>query len=68
MKRMLGRLLAALVILVLALAVWFTKPWDDLQSWRWYTMMFEGPRAALFTHCEVIQPQGVLETEWGLGF
>jgi hypothetical protein len=60
MKRIAKCALVALSILLLGFAVRLFKPWDDLQSWRWYTMAFESPRADLFTHWEVIQPQGQL--------
>ena len=46
--------------LLLAAAIWFTKPWDDLQTWRWYTMPVEGLRADLFTNWHVIQPVAIL--------
>jgi hypothetical protein len=50
--------IAGLVLLMLlaAGAVWLTKPWDDLQTWRLRTMLVEWPRADVFTHWEVIQP------------
>jgi hypothetical protein len=54
MMRWIKRLLLLLVVFLVAATVWLTKPWDDLQSWRWFTLMFETPRAELFSHWDVI--------------
>ncbi len=56
-SRQIGMACAALIVAAL---VWFTKPWDGMSSWRWYTMPFEGLRADLFTQWKVIQPQAQL--------
>jgi hypothetical protein len=56
MKRILKWTLSLVAVSVAALAILFTKPWDDLQSWRWYTQMVEWTRSDLFRHWEVIQP------------
>lgn len=50
-----------LLVLLIAGGIWLTKPWDDLQTWRWYTLPFEGLRADVFTHWEVIQPVARLQ-------
>ena len=60
--RRIAKAIGTLLLLVLiGGGTWFTKPWDDLQSWRWYTMPFERPRAEIFTHWEVIQPVALLQ-------
>ena len=59
-KQIMSKVAVSLGALLVAFAVWFAKPWDDLQSWRWYTLPFEGLRGELFTHWEVIQPQSQL--------
>jgi CubicO group peptidase (beta-lactamase class C family) len=46
---------------LVVLAIMYTKPWDDLQSWRWYTMILESTRAELFSNWEVIQPLALLQ-------
>jgi CubicO group peptidase (beta-lactamase class C family) len=56
MKRDLKWTFASIAAALVVVAVWFTKPWDDLQSWRWQTMVLESNRAALFSNWEVIQP------------
>ena len=61
MKLLLKRTLLTVSIVFVVGAVGVTKPWDDLQSWRMFTMMVEWPRADLFTHWEVIQPVSVLD-------
>jgi CubicO group peptidase (beta-lactamase class C family) len=60
MMKWIKRSLQVLAILLITVVIWFTKPWDDLQSWRWYTLFMEEPRAELFTHWEVIQHQSLL--------
>ena len=56
MQTFLNRLAAIACLAIVVFAVKFTKPWDDLQSWRWYTQMVEWTRSDLFRHWEVIQP------------
>ena len=56
-----GILLLVVLVLLVGGATWLTRPWDDLQSWRWYTMPFEGLRAEIFTNWEVIQPIALLQ-------
>jgi CubicO group peptidase (beta-lactamase class C family) len=60
MKRILKVILTSLALLVVAISLWFFRPWSEHQSWRWYTLALEGPRAELFTHWEVIQPHSQL--------
>ena len=60
MMKILKWTFVSLSILVVGFAIRLVKPWDDLQSWRWYTLAFESPRAELFTHWEVIQPHSQL--------
>jgi CubicO group peptidase (beta-lactamase class C family) len=60
MKKLLKRGLAVLCLSLAALLVWLMNPLDDLQSWRWFTLMFETPRADLFTNWQVIQHQATL--------
>ncbi len=55
-----NRALLVILALMVGLAINFTKPWDDLQSWRRYTHMVEWTRADLFTHWQVLQPVGKL--------
>jgi len=57
---MIKRVLLLLSSALALAAAWFTKPWDDLQSWRLYTIIGESNRAALFSRWEVIQPQAHL--------
>jgi CubicO group peptidase (beta-lactamase class C family) len=46
-----------LVTFAVLAATWFTKPWDDLQSWRFFlTQPVVGWRADIFTNWELIQP------------
>jgi CubicO group peptidase (beta-lactamase class C family) len=47
-------------LLLGGLAVLITKPWDDFQSWRWFTLPAERTRSSVFRHWEVIQPTGQL--------
>ena len=61
MKTIIKRSFIALAVLLLVGAIPFFKPWDDLQSWRWYTQMVEWTRSDLFTHWEVIQPVAPLK-------
>ena len=51
-----------LVVLVIGGGIWVTKPWDDLQSWRWFTLPFEGSRAEVFSNWAVIQPVALLRS------
>jgi hypothetical protein len=60
MKRSIKTILTGLALLIVAGSLWFFHPWSEHQSWRWYTLAMEGPRAELFTHWEVIQPHGQL--------
>ncbi len=60
MKKLAKWVLVILSILLVGFAVRLFKPWDDLQSWRWYTLALESSRADLFTHWEVIQPHSQL--------
>lgn len=60
-KRMAKAIGILLLVVLIGGGTWFTKPWDDLQAWRWYTMPFEGLRANIFTHWEVIQPVALLQ-------
>ncbi len=55
-KRIAKTLGIVLLVFFIAGGTWITRPWDDLQSWRWYTMPFESLRADIFSHWEVIQP------------
>jgi CubicO group peptidase (beta-lactamase class C family) len=59
-KTILKRVLLSLLALVAVFALWVFKPWSEHQSWRWYTLALEGPRAELFTHWELIQAQAQL--------
>src|SRR6056297_24212 len=56
MKKVFRRLAILVALVLVVLAIRFTKPWDDLQSWRWFTQIFESTRSELFRHWEVIQP------------
>ncbi|MGI9284436.1 MAG: hypothetical protein ACR2P1_03555 [Pseudomonadales bacterium] len=62
MKRVAKWALLLVLVVVVALAIKLTKPWDDLQSWRQFTMMVEWTRADLFTHWEVMQPVSKLKS------
>lgn len=55
-KRLVKATGALLLVFLIIGATWFTKPWDDLQSWRFYTQPFVGLRAGVFTNWGVIQP------------
>ena len=56
-KRVIKATGALLLIGAIALATWFTKPWDDLQSWRFFlTQPVVAWRADIFTNWGVIQP------------
>ena len=61
MKTIIKRSFIALAVLLLVGGIPLFKPWDDLQSWRWYTQMVEWTRSDLFTHWEVIQPVTLLK-------
>lgn len=56
LKRIIQIAGVSLAMLLVAGAIWLTKPWDDLQSWRWFTLPLESERAELFTDWGVIQP------------
>lgn len=60
MKTVIKRVSVFLLALVAVFALWIIKPWTEHQAWRWYTLAFEGSRAELFTHWELIQAQGQL--------
>jgi CubicO group peptidase (beta-lactamase class C family) len=60
-KRIAKTLGILLLVLLIGGGSWVTKPWDDLQSWRWYTMPFESLRAEVFSNWEVIQPVAPLQ-------
>jgi hypothetical protein len=60
MKKIAKWALIAFLILLAGFAIRLFKPWDDLESWRWYTLAFESPRAELFTNWQVIQPHSQL--------
>lgn len=65
MKRTFGLIARTAGVLLLvgliAGGIWLTRPWRDLQTWRWYTLPFESLRAGIFTHWEVIQPVARLQ-------
>jgi len=56
-KRFIKATGALLLICAVIAATLFTKPWDDLQSWRFFlTQPVVGWRADIFTNWGVIQP------------
>ena len=56
-KRFLKATGALLLLCATIAATLFTKPWDDLQSWRFFvTQPVVGWRADIFTSWGLIQP------------